>query len=163
MGSMPFSNNIKLHDDMDNIIKDNKSLANRAFEEAKEFIDAAIINYRHMIITPAYTNSAFACELLFKSLLHYHNITVPKTHKIKDLFLLLPCEIKENIKTNIIFAYEPCENFELILEELSEAFVFARYNYTRKRGVYNIQNLLDIIAFVYKVAKKQIMPELEEK
>ena len=49
-------------------------------------------------ITPSVVNSAFACEVFLKALLLFYSVPPKKDHKIKDLYGLLPDDLREQVK-----------------------------------------------------------------
>ena len=91
--------------------------------------DTADINW-YMI--PASVNSAFACEVFLKALLHYSDISFKKLHDLKSLFEKLPEDIKSFVKETTISQsggmWKNYFGFEY-LNNISKAFVDWRYVY----------------------------------
>lgn len=91
--------------------------------------DTADINW-YMI--PASVNSAFACEVFLKALLHYSGISAGNIHDLKSLFKKLPEDIKnwvkETVKANNGGMWKNYFGFEY-LDNISKAFAQWRYIY----------------------------------
>ena len=73
---------------------------------------------------PAIVNAAFSCELYFKSMLEN-----PRGHKLKELFEQLDRETKLQLRNefNANFTKHPVYNFDIFLNDISNAFVEWRY------------------------------------
>lgn len=87
--------------------------------------------------TPVIVNCAFACEIFLKLLLALQNTEYKKCHGLKELFDLLPKEIKEKINCYLLQNYGTLKDdngFEL-LQMYSKAFTEWRYSYE----YYNLQ------------------------
>ena len=125
-GRIPFSNSPKLHDRIGNIKTDKKELAKSAFRNAEELYTGAglIFMQNIQLIQVVSVNLAFACELFLKAILYELDIDFGRTHRIVELFQLLPEEYQKKIKENVNFKYEKKSNFELVLEEISDTFVY---------------------------------------
>jgi hypothetical protein len=65
-------------------------------------------------------------------MLYELDVDFGNTHRISDLYKLLPEEQQRRVKENVYFRYEKKDNFELVLEEISDAFVFLLYAHERK-------------------------------
>lgn len=96
-------------------------------------------------------------------MLYHFNITFSRTHKLYDLFVLLPDIIQDHVKSHVSFTYWPHRDFNLVLRELNDAFQFARYAHERNSLVLNTQGLFDIVAVLYEVARSQIEETTEDK
>lgn len=100
-----------------------------------EFSNCADLCYNMQIkslcITPVIVNANFACEIFLKLLLRQNQIEYNRVHKLKDLFDILPDNIRENIKTTTIEKYGQWKNIWNIelLDNISNAFYEWRYNY----------------------------------
>lgn len=100
-----------------------------------EFSNCADLCYNMQIeslcITPVIVNATFACEIFLKLLLRQNQIEYNRVHKLKDLFDILPDNIRENIKTTTIEKYGQWKNIWNIelLDNISNAFYEWRYNY----------------------------------
>lgn len=74
----------------------------------------------------------FSCEIGLKALLLKEDISYGKTHKLNDLFELLPEQMKENIRnlTKEKFKIVPhgC-NFDDQLSQISNMFIELRYHF----------------------------------
>ena len=75
----------------------------------------------------------FSCEIGLKALLLKEDISYGKTHKLNDLFELLPEQMKENIRnlTKEKFKIEfhmDC-NFDDQLSQISNMFIELRYHF----------------------------------
>ena len=82
--------------------------------------------------TPTIVNAAFACEVYLKALIKYHGIPIKKKHKLKDLFELLPDNLKEWIKVIVMNNYGGMWTDAFgreYLECISNAFEEWRYVY----------------------------------
>ena len=77
-----------------------------------------------VVSIPAIVNAAFACELYLKSMLEQ-----PWGHKLKDLFEQLDNETKIQLKNEFdaSFSKHPIYNFNVFLNDISDAFVEWRY------------------------------------
>lgn len=84
------------------------------------------------------------------------DIDFGKTHRIIDLYKLLPTTIQTKIKENVHFPNDKPENFELIMEEISNSFIFLRYVHERQAIVSNWGGLSAIAESIMKVAKETI-------
>ena len=83
-------------------------------------------------ISPATINSAFACEVFMKTMLKYQEISVPQTHKLRELYDLLPSAVKELIYQNVSGGYRDLwTNIwgRDYLDDISNLFVESRYSY----------------------------------
>lgn len=159
---IPFSNSPKLHDDIGNKKTDKKELAKAAFRNAEEFYTGAGVIFKICsvsLIQVVFVNLAFSCELYLKAMLYELDIDFGKTHRIIDLYNMLPVLIKTKIKSNVQFPNDKAENFELVMEEISDSFVFQRYAHERKMIVGNWGGLLAITDGVKKVSKEVVEKE----
>ena len=98
------------------------------------------------------TIAAYSCELFLKSLLFGFNIDFGKTHKLKDLFELLPKREQFYIEKNIAIENRK-RDFQSCLSEQNDAFVEYRYMSEAKAIVGDPVFLLafaDILKFVYE-------------
>jgi len=152
---IPFSNSIKLHDEIGNIKKEKASLAKAAFKNAENFYICSAILFKESIqfINVASVNLAFACELYLKAMLYKLDINFGRIHGLYELYQLLPVECQDRIKENIEFKYDKNENVELVLKEISDAFVFLRYSHERKAIISNWGGLSAIATAIMKVAR----------
>ena len=156
---IPFSNSSKLHDKIGNIKTDKKQLAKSALRNADEFYIGAGIIFRTAsvsLIQVVSVNLAFACELYLKAVLYELDIDFGKTHRIIDLYKLLPTTIQTKIKENVHFPNDKPENFELVMEEISDSFIFLRYAHERQAIVSNWGGLSAIAEGIMKVAKETV-------
>lgn len=156
---IPISNSPKKHNEIGNIKTDKKELAKSALRNAEQFyIGAGLILKQSSpeFMEVISVNLAFSCELYLKSILYELNIDFKKTHRISDLYKLLPEVQKNKIKKNIHFNYHEKDEFELILEEISDAFVFLRYSHERKAIVINLDGLFNISTAIMGVANDTI-------
>lgn len=155
---IPFSNSPKLHNEIGNIKTDKKELAKAAFRNADEFYIGAGLIFKEslQLIQVVSVNLAFACELYLKAILYELNIDFGKTHRISDLYKLLPIQYQEKVRENVHFQYRQENHFELVLEEISDAFVFLRYAHERKIIVSDWDGLNSISTAVMKVTKEII-------
>ena len=81
---------------------------------------------------PAIVQSAFACEVLLKAILKYQEIEYKPTHKLRELYDVLSCDIKEIIKQEVVArSGEKWTDWRgiQIIDEISNAFVEWRYSY----------------------------------
>lgn len=157
-GGIPFSNSPRLHDRIGNVKTNKKDLAKSAFRNAEEFyIGAGLIFVQDIqLIQVVSVNLAFACELYLKAMLYELNVDFGRTHRIVELFRLLPEEYQKKIKANAHFKYDKEENFHLILEEISDTFVFLRYSHERKAVVGNWDGLSTISTAMMKVSREVV-------
>ena len=161
---MPISHNAKLHKERGNVMDakiDSNSLAKSALEYAENFNGAVLSidgsKYLKPIeqLIPAYVNQAFACELFLKSLLYHHEIDFPKTHNLKVLFDLLPEETQNDAKTRFKRS-EPNECLDKSLEDLGDAFQFARYPHEKKGLALSPTILRNFNIVIHKIAFEKI-------
>ena len=157
-GGIPFSNSPRLHDRIGNVKTNKKDLAKSAFRNAEEFyIGAGLIFVQDIqLIQVVLVNLAFACELYLKAMLYELNVDFGRTHRIVELFRLLPEEYQKKIKANAHFKYDKEDNFHLILEEISDTFVFLRYSHERKAVVGNWDGLSTISTAMMKVSREVV-------
>ena len=157
-GGIPFSNSPRLHDRIGNVKTNKKDLAKTAFRNAEEFyIGAGLIFVQDIqLIQVVSVNLAFACELYLKAMLYELNVDFGRTHRIVELFRLLPEEYQKKIKANAHFKYDKEDNFHLILEEISDTFVFLRYSHERKAVVGNWDGLSTISTAMMKVSREVV-------
>ena len=89
-------------------------------------------------ITPSIVNSAFACEVYLKALLFYFDIPLQKQHKLKELYDMMPGEIRKSIKATVINRYGGWKDpfgFDL-LDGITDAFIKWRYSYEIEKSLY---------------------------
>ena len=112
------------------------------YDEACAFADCADMcknaeNSHYMGYgTPYIVNSAFACEVFLKTMLQKHKTKWPNSHKIKQLYELLPEHTKAKIKDITLqrsWDWQDCFGIEH-LERISDAFNDWRYSYEHKRA-----------------------------
>lgn len=90
---------------------------------------------------PFTVNAAFACELYMKAILIHSSTdgTIPKLHKLDELFKSLPMDSQKQIE--ILFNKQYKHDLLLLLSEISNVFVEWRYAF--ENGVkINITGLL---------------------
>lgn len=153
---IPFSNSPKRHNAIENLKTNKKSLAKSALKSADEFYIGAGLIFKQSsleLIQVVSVNLAFSCELYLKAMLYELDVSFGKTHRISDLYKLLPEEQQKMIKENIDFRYEKKDKFELVLEEISDSFVFLRYAHERKSFVISWDVLSSISTAIMQVAK----------
>lgn len=156
---IPFSNSPKLHDKIGNIKTDKKQLAKAALRNADEFYIGAGIIFKTstaLLIQVVSVNLAFACELYLKAMLYELDIDFGKTHRIIDLYKLLPTAVQTKIRINVHFSNDKLENFELVMEEISDSFIFLRYAHERKAVVGNWGGLSAMAEGIMKVSKEVV-------
>lgn len=132
---IPFSNLLKLHNKIGNVKTDRKELAKSTLRSEDEFFIGAGLIFKESpleFIQVVSVNLAFSCELYLKAILYELDVDFGKTHRISDLYRLLPEEQQKRIKENVHFQYEKRDNFELVLEEINDTFIFLRYAHERK-------------------------------
>lgn len=103
--------------------------------------------------TPVIVNCAFACEIFLKLLLEKHNVEYKKCHGLKELFELLPDEIKKNINNYLLQSYgslKDVNGFDL-LEMYSNAFIEWRYSYEK----FNMQIEPEFLFVFCDIVKKE--------
>lgn len=130
-----------------------------------EFSDCAVFclntpnsqAYNIFYVTPATVNAAFACELFLKLLLNLNQIEYNRVHKLKDLFDVLPDNIRENIKTATIEKYGQWKNSWNIeiLDNISNAFNDWRYNYEHDWSKSAMMKIELEFLFAFKDALKE--------
>lgn len=103
-----------------------------------ECADMALNKFQHdsadigFYTSPAIVNSAFACEVFMKTIVKYQGISLPKSHKLYDLYQELSPELREWIKQEVDGGYPDLWTTmwgKDYLEEVSNAFVEWRYSY----------------------------------
>lgn len=162
--SIPFSNDPKLHDKIGNRKTDLKALADSSFRHGVEYMEAAIYVMERR---PDYgsvigANMAFSCELFLKSMLYAENIDVKKKHNLFELYKLLPDNMQNTIKT--AFKEVPMrgdQNFELLMSEVGDAFVFQRYAHERNRLTVDGATLFGLAAVLRAIIQANSDKELE--
>ena len=85
-------------------------------------------NFLDQLLAPCVVNYAFACELYLKTMLLKNGTTFKRTHKLKDLYILLDDISKENIENK--YALDPRgknRNFHTALELNTSVFEKFRY------------------------------------
>jgi len=152
----PFSSCMKLHDEIGNLKEDHLLISDSLFDNAEDYFSASQIIVRHdlKLFSVAYVNVAFACELYLKSIIFQfkNDCTRIKEHKLYELFKLLPPEQQVDIEKNCIFQYQNKDRFDLFFQEVSEAFVFARYIHERNSSCLSI-DLFNLVSTVRNCAK----------
>lgn len=162
---IPISNSPKLHNAIGNIKTDKKALAKSALKNADEFYIGAGWIFKQSpleLMQVVSVNLAFSCELYLKAMLYELDVDFGKTHRISNLYKLLPNKQKKRIEENVYFQYQKKDKFELILEEISDAFVFLRYAHERKSIVINWDGVSAISTAIMRVAR-DIIGEIETK
>lgn len=139
-------------------------MARSAFENAEQFYIGAALIFKESIefIQVVSVNLAFACELYLKSMLYKLDINFGKSHRVSELYKLLPEEIQKNIREKVSFRHERKDNFELVLEEISDAFVFLRYAHERKAVVSNWDGLSSITKAIMLIARDTVIENEKE-
>ena len=82
--------------------------------------------------SPATINSAFACEVFLKTMLKCQGISIPKTHKLRELYDVLPDNLKEYVKRTVSGGYDILWTNLWgtdYLDNISNLFVESRYIY----------------------------------
>lgn len=87
--------------------------------------------FQYFYDDPAIVNAAFSCEVFLKLLLHLEQIDCQKSHRLKQLFEMLPPEIMETVKYQTIQKYGFWKDpwGQDILSQVSDAFEKCRYFY----------------------------------
>ena len=97
--------------------------------------------FQYFYTDPPIVNAAFSCEVFLKLLLHLDQIDFQKSHKLKQLFEMLPPEIMETVKYQTV---QKCGHWkdlwnQDILSQVSNAFEKWRYiyeiNWTKNRTI----------------------------
>ena len=106
--------------------------SNILLDYVKQGIENNIEENKSLIISQAVLH-IFSCEIGLKALLLKEDISYGKTHKLNDLFELLPEQMKENIRnlTKEKFKIEfhmDC-NFDDQLSQISNMFIELRYHF----------------------------------
>lgn len=157
---IPFSSSPKLHNEIGNVKTDKKALAKSALMNADDFYIGAGLIFKQSpleLIQVISVNLAFSCELYLKAMLYELDVDFRKIHRISDLYKLLPEEQQKKVRENVHFRHEKKDNFELVLEEISDVFVFLRYAYERKAIVSDWDGLTAISTAIMRVAKDIIV------
>lgn len=138
----PFSNCVKLHDQIGNIKEDHIQIADSLFENAEEYFFASQVMLKLGLnhFNVAYVNAAFSCELYLKSVIFQfkNDNNRIKEHRLYELYNMLPLEQQHEIESCCRLEYERQGGFNNLLKEVSEAFVFARYTHERKMVCFSI-------------------------
>lgn len=152
----PFSSSTKLHDKIGNKKEDHFLISKSLFENAEDYFSASriILEHNQNLVSVAFANLAFSCELYLKSILFQfkNDNTKINEHKLYELYKLLPSEQQAEIKNTITFQYERKDNFELFFQEVSETFVFARYIHERNSACFSLE-LFNLVLAVRNCAK----------
>ena len=69
-------------------------------ELATEKLRNDVIDF-DLYASPEIVNAAFACEVFMKALLRFYDIPYKREHKIKNLFEILPSEMKDSLKSEL--------------------------------------------------------------
>ena len=154
---IPFSNSVKLHDEIGNLQEDPISISKSLFENADGYFKASkiIMRYDHFLAPVIFTNMAFSCELFLKSILFQFkedNKRI-KEHRLYELYKLIPSEQQDEIRMCYEKFPETKTDFDLLIKEVSETFVFARYMHERK-GACLSSELFYLVLAVRDSAKK---------
>lgn len=111
------------------------------FDVAKEFAETASLaagkhdleteGWSRPRIIPEIVNRAFACEVFLKSLLVFSDIPFRKEHELKNLWLLLPPELQNEVGQELSsrYGFGGQDDFEALLKKTSNAFADWRYIY----------------------------------
>lgn len=103
-----------------------------------ECADLALNKFQHdtadigWYVTPATVNSAFACEVFMKAILKHQEVKIPKSHKLRELYDVLPQELQKWIKQAVSGGFRNIWTNvwgQDYLDEISNAFVEWRYSY----------------------------------
>lgn len=128
-------------DDYQRIAKSTYKAAVGFYIISQKCMDMILSEYNSQICS----NIAFSCELFFKSILFKNEIDCRKEHDLYQLYKLMHDKDKETIKEIHKSGNIKKEDFELNLKEIGKAFIVLRYSYERKRMVYNLQFLIELI------------------
>ena len=92
--------------------------------------------FQYLYDDPAIVNAAFSCEVFLKLLLHLEQIDCKKSHKLKQLFELLPPEMMKIVRyqTTQKCGYWKDVWDQEILSQVSDAFEKWRYFYEIDRA-----------------------------
>lgn len=154
---IPFSNSVKLHDEIGNLQEDPISISKSLFENADGYFKASsiIMRYDNSLVPVVFTNMAFSCELFLKSILFHFKEDNKRIieHKLYELYKLIPPAQQEEIRMCYEQFPETKTDFQLLFEEVSETFVFARYIHERKGSVLSFE-LFYLVYAVRECAKK---------
>lgn len=158
-GHIPFSNSMKLHDEIGNFKEDPCSIAKSLFVNADSYFVASQIilkhNTSHDFVSVVFTNLAFSCELFLKSILFQFKEDNERIreHKLYELYKLIPPMQQDEIK----ICYEQYAvaktDFDCLINEVSETFTFARYIHERRGSVLSFE-LFYLVYAVRDCAKK---------
>jgi HEPN domain-containing protein len=88
------------------------------------------------LVSPGVVNLCLAIELFLKSLLALHNQTIPKSHKLVELFASVPEMDQQKIKDEYGKSIS-VPSFEELLTQIEDYFVKVRYGY--EFDVFNYQ------------------------
>lgn len=122
IAGVPFSNSPKLHDKIGNRQTDKKILARNALKNADQFFVASGELYKRFqfeFMEVVSVNLAFACELYLKAMLYALEVDFGRTHRLLDLYKLLPEKYQLEIKDSVHYQHERNDNFELVLKEIT--------------------------------------------
>lgn len=158
-GHIPFSNSMKPHDEIGNFHEDPRSIAKSLFENADSYFVASQIilrhNVEHNLVPVVFMNLAFSCELFLKSILFQFKEDNERIreHKLYELYKRIPPTQQDEIKICYDQFPEAKTNFDLLINEVSETFAFARYIHERKGSVLSFE-LFYLVYAVRDCAKK---------
>lgn len=159
VGKIPFSNSVQLHDEIGNREENPRLLAKSLFVNADRYFVASQIilrhNTHHDLVPVVFTNLAFSCELFLKSILFKfkEDSKTIREHKLYELYKLIPSDQQNEIRLYYEKIPEAQTDFTLLLQEVSETFVFARYIHERKGSVLTFE-LFYLVYAVRNSAKK---------
>lgn len=103
--------------------------------------------------TAVIVNCAFACEIFLKLLLEFNNVKYKKQHGLKELFDLLPEELRVKINRHLLQNYgtlKDSNGFEF-LQLYSNAFTEWRYSYEK----FNLRIERNFLFLFCKILKKE--------
>lgn len=80
------------------------------------------------LVSPGVVNLCLAIELFLKSVIVASGADAPKSHKLKELFALVPLEFVAELRTSFN-ASVPTPTLDELLEQISEYFVKIRYGH----------------------------------
>ena len=153
----PFSNSMKIHDEIGNKKENPILIAKSLFENADNYFIASQVILRHdsSLIPVVFTNLAFSCELFLKSILFRFKEDNKKIneHRLYELYKLIPSEQQAEIKRCFESLPGKKDDFDLLFQDVSETFVFARYIHERNSSCFSFE-LFHLVFAVRNCAKQ---------
>lgn len=101
------------------------------------------------LISPAVVNLCLAIELLLKAVIVHTGSAAPKSHKLTELFALVPAQFQENLRTSFNAAI-PQPSLDELLPQINEYFVKVRYGHEFNIFAFHEHPVYFLAKFLYE-------------